>query len=282
MYKGRGEKKMHLIKKVVEYTGDPVFTIAFMGDTHIGCVSHDRNHWLRDIATIRDTENCFWIHDGDACECIVPTDPRWHGGGIDKCFHDRLDDLPSAQYEQFEKDVFDIRDKCLGLSEGNHDGEFQRRHYGKLTQKSAERLGVPFLSDTAMIRITFRRLDENGERNKSCVKTIFVQHGAGGGSKGGGKVNKMEDLPAAFEANIYVWGHVHRKMIWPGMILRIPESGKLHLVEKEVWYVLSGSYFKTYQEGHSSYGQRAAYRPVVLGCPSIQIRPMTGAIVGGY
>lgn len=274
---------MEIVERTIEYSGDPTYTIAFTGDTHIGTMHHDRKHWLRDVATINDDDNCLWLHLGDAVEAITPSDKkRWAGNEIDQKFTTRLDDLPQAQMECFEQDVWDISDKCIGLVQGNHEQKYAQYHYGNLTRRACDALHVPYLSDTALVRLTFRRLDEDGNRNRSHVVTLYVQHGSGGGATTGAKVNRIENLPAGFSADIFAWGHVHKRVVWPFVQLSIPSNGKLQLVERELWGVLSGSYLKSYQEGASSYGQRAAYRPVSLGCAYVRIRPLMRKVMGDY
>jgi len=264
---------LELVQRIVEYEGDQTFTPYFIGDTHIGTIHHDRKLWLRDIQRIADDPRALWVGMGDAVEAITLTDPRFSAKEIDEPFRDRLDDLPYAQLEQFIEDVAPIADKCLGLHEGNHETEYQRRHYGKLTLKACEGLGMPFLSDTAMTRLVFRYVSK-GERQATYVLTIYSEHGTGGGRKKGAKVNALEDLSAGFAADVYARGHVHTKLIWEGARLSIPAKGALVLRNDTPLFILTGSYYRSYEVGSTSYGQRASYPPTVLGCERIFVQPL--------
>jgi hypothetical protein len=265
---------MELCERVVNYTGMDIFTLYLTGDTHYGTIHHDRKRWLNDVDTIKNDPHALWLHVGDAVEAIVLTDPRFKGSEIAPEFRDRLDDLPHAQIEQFCRDAEPIRDKCIGLLEGNHENEYTRRHYGRLTEKAAEWLGVPFLSDTCLIRLMFRHTSTEGERNRTFVTTIYAEHGSGGGRKKGAKVNNLEDLSAFFDADIYARGHVHTKMIWEGCRLGIPHKGALKLLDKTPLFALTGSYYRGYEVGSTSYAQQKGLPPSALGCERVLIQPL--------
>jgi len=67
-------------------------------------------------------------------------------------------------------------------------------------------------------------------------------------------------------------GHVHKITVDQEPALDISERGKLKLIEDERTFILSGCYFKTYQEGHASYGEVRNYRATRIGSPYVKIK----------
>lgn len=269
---------MHIQSQEITFTGDQRFRIYPIGDVHIGTVHHDRNHWLRDIQRIADDPNAYWIGMGDFCECIVLSDPRFEASEIAPEFRDKIGTLAKSQFERFIADVEPIKHKCLGLLEGNHEFQLKRRHYIDVVLDACRELGVPMLTDTAMLRLIFRRVGEDGGRHKSHVLTIFAEHGNGGGRKTGGKINSLEDMMGPFDADIYLRGHVHQKLATKHPRISVPAYGEAKMVAKTRLCVLTGCYYKTYEAGSSSYGQRSGYNPTELGCVTINYFPRYGTL----
>jgi hypothetical protein len=266
---------LNLITKEITYKGDQTFTLYPLGDIHLGTIHCDRNHFKQTIDRIAADPNALVVGMGDYCECIVLSDPRFEPSEISPEFQGRLGDIAVAQGEQFIADILPIKDKIIGMIDGNHEFELKRRHYYDLTLSACRTLGVPYLSDTAMIRLVFRRESDTSKHVESHNVFIYAEHGAGGGGKSGGKVNSLCDLMAHFEADLYLRGHVHDKIVVPKPMLRMTGQGKAKLIQKKRFGVLTGCFYKSYEEGSSSYGQRKGYAPNEIGCPAIRIRPYT-------
>jgi predicted phosphodiesterase len=269
---------MYLYSKEIRYQGDPWIPIYPLGDIHEGTIHCDRKLFRRDVGKIDVDPLALWLGIGDYCESIVMSDPRFAVEEIDPEFIPHLGRLACAQRDAFIRDVMPIKDKCIGLLEGNHEFENRKRHYVDIVRDACRELETEYLSDAAMIRLIFRRVDEEGNHVRSNTIKIFACHGHGGGRKTGGKVNKVEDLMDSFDADIYLMGHVHTKLTVKRPRLLVPNCGKMKLIAKPRIGALTGSYYRTYEECSSSYGQRQVYAPLELGGVCIKIRPMTGEI----
>ena len=267
---------MQLYSKEITYRGDPVFTLTPLGDIHVGTIHCDRKLFRRDVEEIRVNPLGLWIGIGDYCESIVMSDPRFSVEEIDPEFIPYLGSLAVAQRDAFIADVMPIKDKCIGLLEGNHEFQNRARHYVDIVRDACRALETEYLSDAAMVRLIFRLVDDDGKHVRSHTVKIFACHGHGGGRKTGGKVNKVEDLMDAFDADIYLMGHVHTKLTVKRPRLSVPSKGSMKLITRPRIGALTGSYYKTFEVGASSYGQRQVYNPLELGCVSIKIRPTTG------
>jgi len=267
---------MHLETKVIEHSGNCTYTLIPIGDIHLGTVHCDRAHLERDIKRIADDPYALWIGMGDMCECITATDPRFMASEVDPQLLPHLGTIAKSQFELIYDYFRPIKDKCIGLLEGNHEFQIKARHYLDLTLDAARELGVPYLGDTAFIRLVFRKVGEDKTRQRSMSKVIYAEHGTGGGRYTGGKLNALEHMMRDFDADIYLRGHVHTKGGVKEPRLSMPDHGKSQLVARTRIAALTGCYYRTYSQGSSSYGQRQSYPPTELGSVSIRINTKTG------
>jgi predicted phosphodiesterase len=282
----------------VQYVGDPTFTLYPLGDIHIGTIHCDMSRLRTDVEKIKNDPYGLWIGMGDYCECITLDDSkRFCASEIHKDFINKLDTIAVAQNEAFIDEVWDIRDKSLGLLSGNHEGNNKKRHFVDIVGNACQRMTysdasdapqnyvtvfgnnepkMPYLGDTAMVRLVFERVDDDGKHERSHNVVIYAEHGHGGGRKTGGKINSLEDMMGPFDADIYLRGHVHTKLVTKHPRLSIAASGSAKLQSKTRVCGLTGCYYKTYQQDTSSYGERNGYSPTELGGIAIRIRPGTG------
>lgn len=272
---------MNTTSKDISYTGNPVFTLYPLGDTHLGTIHCDTKHLARTIEAIKNDPHALWIGMGDMCECIVLSDPRFQSSEIAPEFRDKIDTLACAQRDAFIEMCAPIADKCIGILAGNHEEEMKRRHYIDVTMDVARGLGAPYLSDTAFVRLTFRKpSDTSGGVGEVWPVVIYAEHGTGGGRKPGAKINNLLDMSIGFEADIYLRGHVHIKDVHPVEYLRLSPRCKPQLQNGKRLLVLTGSYYRSYEEGSSSYGQRNSYLPVALGTPRVLLYPIKKTMEG--
>lgn len=289
---------MEIIDRVVEYTGDPVFTLWHLTDQHIGTVHHDRKLWLEHVEAVRQNPYAVWICGGDGIEAITHKDKRHAPEEIDPAFGNITGRLIDAQRDRFTEDLRPIASKGIGIHMGNHEatpgGDGDRnivrdvcielenevrnqrgeKLFGKCDKKEVLRY-VPYLSDTAFIRLTFRKMDDDGNRLRSCTKIIYSEHGACNATTESGVLTYLNNLMREFEADIYLTGHCHKNVRTSHPKLSIPRSSGSLIAMKRLAQSSAG-FYRTYIAGHSSYGQRKSYSPTELGCIKIRIRPNTG------
>ncbi len=263
---------------MIEYQGDPWYTLYPLGDSHIGTAHADRNIWLRDVRRVAEDPNALWVGMGDMCECINRTDKRFEPNEIAPQFRDHLDNLVYKQAEAFMQDVWDIADKCVGLIEGNHESDHKRYCHIDVARNICDGLKVPYIGDTAYIRMVFRRVDDKGEQQKGRAFTVYAEHGSYNGRTLGGVLNYLERLMNSFEADVYMTAHCHMKSHAEKPILRMAPKGAPILMERKRIGLSTGAYYRTYQVNTTSYGQRRTFPPAALGAVPVRLRPLTGEI----
>lgn len=103
-----------------------------------------------------------------------------------------------------------LKEKILVLEDGNHEDRLWKEcgiHAGRFI---ANELGIKerYAQDGALVFVTFG--EQSGKRhNRPMTYSIYTIHGAGGGRKAGGKVNRLTELMLTVDADIYIQGHTH-------------------------------------------------------------------------
>lgn len=211
---------------------------------------------MREIAT----DPLAWvIMGGDNFESIMPDDPRWEIN------------LHSAEKGMMKKwvakaaNIFDpLKGKILAGVTGNHEENLERRHYADLNEDFYERIGAEYLGYSGLVRIC---CDAGNGNNYSL--TVFIHHGHGGGGKDGGKLNRIEDVPVGFDADIYAMCHVHSAITVIRPVISVNAHGKM--MSRDRAFLIGGTYYKTYMDGSTTYGEKKMYRPSTLGSPHLTI-----------
>jgi hypothetical protein len=259
-----------------------VFRIWNLSDIHWmakGCAESDVK---RDIKTIANDPNSFWLGGGDYCDFIGYRDKRFDPDAVAEWVPlKKLGELGKYGREQI-RDLFKpIRHKCLGLLIGNHE-----RKYEVATEQESwhhwlcEELQVPYLGYCCLFDVVFIRTAHKGEptlrmecppRGNSTASRfrVFAHHGAGYATTPGGKLNKLIQFMQSFEADLYFCGHVHDHVARKEPTLGVDEEAR-KIVQRERLGIVAGSYLKTYNQGSISYGEQKGYRPTSLG-PAVAV-----------
>jgi len=248
------------IKHEYEKPSDRVVIVPF-SDLHVGNKAADKKRIRRTADWIAEYAD-YWFGGGDYCDCIVPS-PNERRFDFDSL--DRELATPDEQY-RWVYDVFEpIRDKCVGLLTGNHDDVIRQRHSHNHVRELCDRLGVPYLSYSAMLRWRFSR----GEHRTKL--DLYAHHGKCAARTKGGKINKARTLDKIFDATVYCMSHVHDINPDVRPFLVFDKWG--NIVEERKYYVLTGGFLRGYVRGLSTYVERGMYAPTILGSMFVEVAP---------
>lgn len=255
---------MILHKQVVQYTGNPTFTLYGLGDVHIGTIFHDRALWLKTINEIKNNPYALWIGGGDYLECITHHDKKRYNKQTIPPEYWGIDDVVKAQIDQFIKDVTPIKDKCIGLMNGNHEAS-QLKYNGydamghildNLNADLPESRKIKHLGFACYTRLTFQRTDKDGKRMRSFNQVIYATHGKkGGGKRAGSKINPLEDIADGNEADIVMKFHVHTPDAGKLEYTSITSTGAVHILSKERLLTIPSNFHAPTAENQISYGE---------------------------
>lgn len=171
-----------------------VIEIHTMADLHIGDRHCDFNLIMERINYIKNTPNAYVILDGDLMDTAIAS-------SIGDTYSASIQ--PMEQLSQCVKIFEPIKHKCLAVLPGNHEHRIWKSDGIDITELLCAQLGIlnKYSPTTALLFVRFGR----EKHNRPQLYTIFATHGSGGGRKEGGKVNRLADLSAIVDADIYIF-----------------------------------------------------------------------------
>lgn len=276
-----------------------------IGDAHSENEGFDKNAFRRCIRYIAAEPYRYGMLMGDQFDCIARDDRRSFPDIARSEYRDMMDDLwQSAQYN-FAQELMCIKDKLLGIHDGNHEHALHKRYQIDMTQGLCDKLnehripksiaperrldylrklsdasipleGVKNLRYCAYTVINFSRA--KSESRKDFV--IWSHHGAGGGRKVGSSLNRLVEVSEGFDADFYVVGHHHRKASTSTEYLYVKRSGAdkpPQLAVKERHFAIVPSFMRGFQVGRKdSYAERFMLSPSYIGFTKVKVRPFAG------
>ena len=276
-----------LEKEIIVDQLTDIWNLYPIGDVHIGAFNCAESHLKNYINHIASDPRGLWIGGGDYCDCITPQDakrfdvsslPDWILTGGPMTIREQLTDITKQERDRFCEMVEPIKDKCIGLMQGNHEYALMKLANNGHHFLMCEELGVPNLTDAVMLRLNFRKIKKPHSSGVSVV--VFAVHGHGGGRTAGAEPNHLARLRNMADADIYLRGHSHTFHIAPTEIkVCIPRKGSLpdELMQRELYSANWGCWVKSYASGPPTYDSRATYPPRPLRALQVEIKPQHNA-----
>lgn len=228
-----------------------------MSDLHIGDNCCDFKLIMERINYIKETPNAYCILDGDLMDTAIAS-------SIGDTYGANLQ--PMEQLKTCVKIFEPIKDKILAVLPGNHESRVYKSDGLDLTELMCAQLGIPqkYSPTTALLFIRFG--DQGGRRNnRPHLYTCYVTHGSGGGRREGGKVNRLADLAAIVDADIYCHGHTHLPMVFKEAYYRVSGgNSSVALVDK--LFINTAAALD-----YGGYGDKAGFKPASKRSPVLYL-----------
>lgn len=237
-----------------------------MTDDHIGTKHHAGKALKRQIDAIKNDKRAMWIHLGDKGEFIAPSDPRWDVDVIEDWV--KPDNIAECQTDYWCDIYSSIKNKGLGLLEGNHEDAIRTHSHVDVQANICKRIGLDNLGYSCFIRFSFRR------KNSTEVHSFtgFFTHGSGSAVTKGAKLNKLQRIMESFDADLYATGHMHDLITDTKPYLTLDSSNRIK--QREKVGAVAGCWFRTYSQGvRASYGEKKMYPPTAIGAVMFTIKP---------
>jgi predicted phosphodiesterase len=228
-----------------------------MADLHIGDSQCDYKLILERIEYIKNTPNAYCILDGDLMDTAIAS-------SIGDTYAANLQ--PMEQLKHCVKIFEPIKDKILAVLSGNHENRVYKSDGLDITELMCAQLGIAdkYSPTTAFLFIRFGKVS-HARHNRPQIYTAYVTHGSGGGRKEGGKVNRLADLAAIVDADIYIHGHTHLPLVFREAFYRVSASNSsVALVDK--LFVNCGASLN-----YGGYGDKAGFKPASKRSPVIYL-----------
>jgi hypothetical protein len=261
---------LHRYKIPVAKSGRPI-NLIFFGDIHRDSPNFALGRWKEFLAYAKAQKDAYFFGMGDYIDSMSTSERE---SMIRATFHesttDDIEKLASAKVRTLAKELEFMRGRLIGLLNGNHFFSFPSGINSD--QKLCEELGCKYLGVSSFTRLTF---DYHGARQSF---DIWAHHGAGGSRLPGGSINRVDQMREHAEADCYVMGHDHKRLVIPAnprLTLEHDAKHGLRLKERQAWLVRSGSFLKSYEDGKVSYNVDSARGPCSLGHAELEITYQT-------
>ena len=262
------------------------FNLYQLSDLHMFNASCAMEHVHRDIDTIKRDPYGLAVGTGDYAEFIGHDDPRFDPASLPADLPAReLGRLCAAQSAAVCNLLNPIRDKLIGIGEGNHEHalmlhESQQDMFAEMCRKLQVRnLGYSSIIDLVFVRVPRLRvpvmlaMKPPAVKNESWRCRIGIHHGFGSCTTPGGKLNKLIQLMRDFPGcDLVLMGHLHAKLAWRQPPLDADKDCK-QIVQHDQVGMMAGSYLRSYSEGEPAYSEIRGYSPTALGMGRVMIRP---------
>ena len=259
---------MKLLEHVVTIpTFTTPLTIIPIGCVHADDEGFDEDLFQATIHRIATTPHCYTVGLGDY-RSFARTTYRKHirSYQADEDSQRDIDNLVRQQVEDFHKKYLKaITPKLWGLAEGNHYWQFLDGTTD--TQYLCQLAKVPYLEKGSFHRL---RVSVAGQPR---VLKMLIHHGdwSGGAQTTGGDINAAESRTHAWDADIAIFGHTHRKAASIQPIMTLPDTGQLTLVERPKATIRAGCFTKGYVQGCITYAERKLMKPTALGTVVLRV-----------
>jgi hypothetical protein len=245
----------------IEYRWGETIKVKPLFDIHYGNRYCDKQSFRRFLE--ESDEHTYFFGGGDSMDSIVVPDKRYQKS-VDDIEGDAIvDGQISGLYDLLEP----FKNQIIGMGRGNHESVIVKRCGTDPMKRVCEKLGCAYLGYSGVIVL---KLSDNGGRGRTIK--IRWHHGWGGGSRTqGADLTKFSNDVKHWDADIYLYGHTHRKQA--DRIPRLGVAGS-KLISRPKIVGICGTFLKTYTNTtDSTYSEEKGYPPVEIGGLTINIKP---------
>lgn len=226
--------------------------------------------------------NAYFIGMGDYIDFASPSNRQRLAGAA---LYDTAKDVIELSAASLTKEIYEralkpATNRVLGLLEGHHFYQYQAGHTTDMELCSM--LKTQHLGSCAYVRLRF--VDKGSGKPEKRVGNVIIwaHHGTGSGQRAGSPLNKLDQLPIYWDADIYLMGHQTKKAaaplqrvqpIWDGF-------GGPRLKHRTMIIACTGGFTRAYVEGNrhgrvprGDYVEQKMLNPTALGAIKIRIIP---------
>ena len=190
--------------------------ILTLADWHMGDPRSDFKRIQEWLDYLEKTPNAYAIINGDLMDCATRTSV----GDIYSTHLNPMEQLKRC-VELFEP----VKHKLLAVDGGNHEHRIWKQDGIDVTAMMCAQLGLDCYSETgAFLFVRFGAMPARRYHGRKCCYTIYAQHGSGGGRKEGGKIQRLADLAAICDADVYIHSHTHLPAVFKTGYFRVDTS----------------------------------------------------------
>ena len=178
--------------------------VSFLSDAHIGdacCTSRGFRNYIDEIL---DDPYCYVVLNGDLMNNALSS-------SVSDSYSESID--PQAQLDHLYNILEPLKERILVITEGNHE----LRTYKQAGIKPMQQLAYMLFGKNESAKVYspgawLMYLSFGANRGRECRQTVYAvygKHGSGGGKRVGSKMNRLEDMGAVVDADIFIHSHTH-------------------------------------------------------------------------
>lgn len=238
-------------------------TVLPIFDVHIGSPKCRYKELMADIEKVKQSPNTFIVLGGD----LINNSTKASVGDV---YEEALS--PMSQIKKACDVFYDVKDKILCITSGNHERRSYKQDGIDLMYFFASELGIAdkydYNSCVCVIKFGSQVRHSRQISCKSGAKvqySMYVTHGDGnGGRTVGGKANGLERRGNIVpNVDVVVTGHTHQNMAFQEMCYLFDEQNKT-VREHVTTYVNASAYL-----GYEGYAELYGMKPSVCNTPNI-------------
>lgn len=235
-----------------------------IADTHDSDAFADEKYVDDRIKLIEETPNAFALLNGDLMNMATKSSKS-------DVYSDKYG--PDEQLDRCVERFYPIREKILGVSEGNHERRIARDTGIQVTKRFARELGIEdryspgglyIILRLGQVRGKTRESNGSGKIRQICY-TIYMTHGVRSGRKAGSKVNALTELSNIVAADIYIHSHSHLGAIVPG-IANVPDLRNDKIKVTDTLFINTAAALD-----YGGYGEVGEFQPASKKSPIIYL-----------
>ena len=220
-------------------------TIIPIADVHIGDKLSNLKLLKEALQRIKTEPNTYTIINGDLCNMALKNSKS-------DVYSDTLS--PMEQVLKTTELLYEIKDKILIMSTGNHEDRTTKETNIDVSRLIARELGIEdrYANAWWYLYLTFGQ----DRKKRPITYGITGLHGYGGGRKSGSKINRLEDMSSVVIADLYIMSHTHKPISTKSCIY-IPYYQSKSLTKEEMYYLMTNSFL----ESNNGYGEKMGFPP---------------------
>ena len=255
----------HVIQ--VDGIGKPHRLFLF-GDIHYGAPNFSRGTFDKFLTRARACKRDLYLGLGDYFDIASSSERKiLSSGGLHESTEKTLNDLYMGLADDLSRELNFMKDKFIGLIEGNHFSMLRTSHDTAIstTRYMCDKLAAPYLGTMGIVRLTFKfgDLTENVD--------IVAHHGMGASRLPGGSNNRVFQMAEGFQGDVYCMGHDHKKNVSTSAALCLDKDGVLR--QKRRYHIRTGGFLQAYMEDKESYIVDMCGSPSDLGAVELEMTP---------
>ena len=233
-----------------------------LSDIHIGNGNFQEELFERRVKAILDDPYRFTSFGGDNWDLIVPGDPRFKDKSVRSRTlaeqQDEFEERTAELLQEHQRYIMEYgMEKIWYIQWGNHEWNSKGLVTEESMKRYAKQWNLTFLGSKAFVGLDIRYKDKT-----LMKKSLFVNHGAGGGDAFKG----LQNLMFLTDADVYQMGHLHdpqghkmdkfywneKKKHWDTKEIILVNSGCFTTALRDnvdQWYEQKGTKMKTSKPG---------------------------------